>query len=421
MKHLLSVSTLFLVAVSTAAPAFAGAVQAGVITGGNLLSAPNAGIGENVTLIAAGAPVTGDGVLESVTFGWTSLGACASVKIKVFRFDGTNFNFVGERGPIQATGNDATHGTTTAPLSPGIAVQKGDWLGIAGVGTCGSALSFKGGAGTIVTLPGDVTSTESLADAQVVQNYTLDLFATGFGSPSGEFLAGVLPGAGSGPGAQNSHFKTGIQATNPYTNTIHGRLAFHPAGASASDNDPSLGFSLDPGNTSGIDDIVAAMGLSGLCSIDVYIAAGDATPVVATRVFNDAGAAGTTGFTEPLFDPSKISGGSGQSWFGVLITPPDNTRYRYNVGIRTIGGPVGVSVTVKDHKGNVVHTFSTTYPFDSFTQLTVHDFLGGFDPDPNDSIVVEYSNGQAIIYGATTDNVTNDPSVQFMLALFGIA
>jgi len=39
----------------------------------------------------------------------------------------------------------------------------------------------------------------------------------------------------------------------------------------------------------------------------------------------------------------------------------------------------------------------------------------------NDTLVITYSGGGAIIYGATTDNVTNDPSVQFMPFVFAIA
>jgi hypothetical protein len=143
--------------------------------------------------------------------------------------------------------------------------------------------------------------------------------------------------------------------------------------------------------------------------------------VIITRIFNDAGAAGTTGFTEPTINPTSVTGGPAISVTGVLVGPPDLARYRFNIGIRTIGGPVGVSVIVKNPDGDVIHTFSTVYPADFYTQVSAHDFLGGFDLGENDSIVVTYSNGRAIIYGATTDNVTNDPSVQFMPFLSAIA
>ena len=140
------------------------------------------------------------------------------------------------------------------------------------------------------------------------------------------------------------------------------------------------------------------------------------------HVFSDAGDAGTTGFTESLItDLSHIFGGLGVSVTGVLLGPPDLVKYRYQIGVRTLDGPVFVSVTVKDASGAVVHTSSTTFPANSYFQLTVEDFTGGFSLDANDSIVIAYSGGRAIFYGATTDNVTNDPSVQFMPYLFAIA
>jgi hypothetical protein len=279
-------------------------------------------------------------------------------------------------------------------------------------------VGIAGGAGSIASFDSDVTSTVSVASA-TQSDFALSLFASGPGD--GETFSGILTGAGSLHGAAGSNFKTGLQITNPGFSSVHGRLVFHPAGPSAGANDPSFGFSLDPGQSGSADDIVGGLGLSGLWTIDVFTATGEQVPLIVTRIFNDAGAAGTTGFTEPMIKPSDVTGGVGVSVTGVLICPPDLSRYRFNVGIRTIGGPVGVSVSVKDPDGNVVHTSSTVYPADSFTQVSVHDFAGGFDVGANDTLVVTFSNGGAIIYGATTDNITNDPSVQFMPYLSAIA
>ena len=404
--------------------ATAGIVAAGPMVGGNLLTNANAsdGAGTN-TVIGAGAPVTGDGVLDHVIFGWSKAAACSAVKIKVFRIGGGNFNFVGERGPIAVTWNlGGPSGLTSAALSPPIAVQRGDWLGIAGVnsGDCGQPVGQDPGINGTVELPGDVHSSVPIQPATDIRRaVALALYATGSGQA--EVLSGILAGIGSLAGAHGANFKTGLQATNPFFDTVIGHFVFHPVGHAASPNDPSFTFALDPGQVGSADDIVAAMGLTGLWSADIYMSASDQPPVVVTRIFNDAGAAGTTGFTESLIDPTKVAGGSGQSWTGVLLTPPDLSKYRMNVGIRTIGGPLGISVTVKDEKGNVLHTFQHDYAADTFYQLSAKDFLGGFDIGPNQTLVVTFSNGGAIIYGATTDNVTNDPSIQFLPYLFGIA
>lgn len=390
-------------------PAGAAVINPGTITAGNRLTASNASA-PGVTVIGTGA-ATGSGALDTVTFGWSQTGSCAAAKIKVFRFDGSNFAFVGERGPIAATGNVGVNNLTSAPLSPPIPVEKGDLLGIASAGTCGSPSGFhySPGPSTVVSFPSDVTSTVNLSSASAVtKDFTMALFASGTGN--GETFAGIIAGAGSLHGASNANFKTAVQVTNPSASTIDARVVFHPAGSAAGPNDPSLGFSVDAGGTGSVDDVVAAMGLTGLWSVDLYTGGGDRTPVLIARIYSDAGAAGTTGFTEELVSPDAVPPGGE----GILIGPSDLVRYRYQIGVRTIGGPVEVSVTVKDHKGDVVHTFTKTYGADSFVQLTVHDFLGGFDIEPDDSLDIGFSGGGAIIYGATTDNVTNDPSAQFI-------
>jgi len=399
-----------------------GIIAAGPITGGDRLTNANSSDGAAADTVIGSAPVTGDGVLDTVTFGWSSSGGCSAVKIKVFRIDGANIDFVGERGPIAATANVAgAISLTTAPLSPPIAVQRGDYLGITGAnaGDCGNPTGQDPGAGSSIEYSGDVHSSVPIASGTQSPGVALALFASGSGN--GETFAGILAGTGSLHGAQGSNFKTGLQVTNPYFSTVIGHVVFHPVGQSAGPNDPSLGFSLDPGNTGSLDDIIAEMGLSGLWSADLYMGHGDSTPIVVARIFNDAGAGGTTGFTESLIDPTKVTGGPSVSVTGVLIAPPDFQKYRLNIGIRTIGGPVGISVSVKDPGGNVIHTFEKVYAADAFFQLSANEFLGGFDPGANDTLVITYSGGGAIIYGATTDNVTNDPSVQFMPFVFAIA
>jgi hypothetical protein len=295
-------------------------------------------------------------------------------------------------------------------------------LGIAGVnsGSCGNPVGQTSSVNGTVEFAGDVHSPISFASAVGIRgDVSLALYASGSGQ--GEVFSGILAGIGSLAGAHGANFKTGLQATNPFIDTIIGRIVFHPLGQSAGPNDPSFNFSLDPGQLGSIDDIVAAMGLTGLWSADISMSAGDLPPVIVTRIFNDGGAAGTTGFTESLIDPTKVEGGSGVSVTGILLTPPDLTKYRMNIGIRTIGGPVGISVQVKNENGDVVHTFQHDYAANTFFQLTTKDFLGGFDIDANQTLVITFSNGGAIIYGATTDNVTNDPSIQFLPYLSAIA
>ena len=237
-----------------------------------------------------------------------------------------------------------------------------------------------------------------------------------------EALAGYIPVAGSTAGSAGSFFRTSVQIHNPYSGVISGRFVFHPAGVPASASDPTMGYALAPGQTFAWNDVVAAMGLTGLGSFDVW-AGGSGPPVIVTRIFNDAGDAGTSGFTEPFVpvDDVGLTGTTG-SYTGVLLGPYIVSRYRYNVGLRTVGGPVHVDVRVLDGAGTLVHETSQDYPAEYFVQTTVTDFLNGFALGDNHSLVITFSGGGGlIIYGATVDNTTNDPSAQFLVPIFADA
>ena len=412
-------------AAALAFPSFAaaGIVVAGTITGGNLVTRSQQGTRPLETAIAIDAPVTGSGVLDTAIWDWSQSGGCVSVKIKVFRPNGAGFDFVAERGPFTTNFIDPSKSSLSiASLSPTIPVEAGDVVGISdasGSGNCGNAEGTFPGFGRTVRLSGDVSTSFTPDDSNTQKQMDLALYVSGPGTS--ENFAGVLTGAGSLHGAGSAIFKTGIQIHNPFFDTIRGRMIFHPMGATGTLTDPSLGFTLEPGETKSSDDIVAALDLSGLWSVDVYTGGGDDTPLVLARVFSDAGDAGTTGFTESLIDPSPLTGGVGVSATGVLLGPSDLVKYRYQIGVRTLDGPVGVSVSVKDASGTVLHTSSRTFPANAYFQLTVEDFTGGFSLGADDSIVITYSGGRAIFYGATTDNVTNDPSAQFMPVFFAIA
>ena len=248
-----------------------------------------------------------------------------------------------------------------------------------------------------------------------------DNIVFGLASAPVEELVGYLTAAGSTPGAAGSFFRTSVQINNPFVTPISGHFVFHPAGVPASPSDPTMGYALAGGQSFAWHDVVAAMGQSGLGSIDVWAAGGEA-PVIVTRIFNDAGAAGTSGFTEPLVRVDDVPiPGSGGSVTGVLLGPDITSLYRYNVGLRTVDDAVHVTVTVLDSAGAAVHTVSHDYPADYYVQTAVEDFLDGFVIGDNYSLRITFSGGGLIIYGATVDNTTNDPSAQFMPYLFAIA
>ena len=221
----------------------------------------------------------------------------------------------------------------------------------------------------------------------------------------------ALPVVGSTPGANGTFFKTSVQLHNPGTSPIAGQIVFHVSGTSGSSSDPALPYTLAPGQTQSIADLLPAMGRSGLGSADIEVTSGS-SPVATARVFNDAGTAGTTGFTEEAIRPEDALSAGAR---GVLLLPPDLTAFRFNIGVRTLELGASITLTLRDAAGAVVATVPRVFPAIYHLQQTAAEFLSGSTP-PGGSVTVEIVSGSAIIYGATVDNVTGDPSLQIARA-----
>jgi hypothetical protein len=186
-------------------------------------------------------------------------------------------------------------------------------------------------------------------------------------------------------------------------------MVFHPQGVPAGGSDPALPYSVNPGQTQFLGDVLAVMGQSGIGSLDVVATTG-AAPVVSVRVYNDGGAAGTNGFTEDALKPSEaLSAGA----HAVLIGPFDAVLFRYNVGVRTLTGGATIDITVRDFSGLVLRNLTRTYPSNYFEQKDVATFLGLLPLGPNQSITIDVVSGSLFVYGATADNRTNDPAINF--------
>jgi hypothetical protein len=220
----------------------------------------------------------------------------------------------------------------------------------------------------------------------------------------------ILPVVGSTPGNGGSFFKTSVQLYNAKSSAISGKIVFHTQGVAGSATDPSLAFSIQAGKSLSYADLLPAMGLgSGLGSADLIADAGSSFPITLLRVFSDAGAAGTTGLAEePMATTDALISGDS----GVLIAPAD-TRFRLNIGVRTLDLGASITLTVHDKDGVVVKTSTRTYGATFFQQVGSSTILDGYVLVGGETIVVQVTAGSAFIYGSTTDNTTQDPSVQF--------
>jgi hypothetical protein len=402
-------AALFLVLQSLAVSAFA-QVSVGVMP--TTLNSSDANFPTPQTDVSLENPATGVGNIDTVTFGWNA--TCASVaKIKFFRRSGNSLILIAERGPFDTFAVGRV--TQVVPLNPPVAVAAGDLIGITRIQSCGNALA-EAGTGTqgYVVLQGDANS--GTVSAGNTTHDKLGLMGTGSAPPTA--VQGYVPVVGSTQGSFGSNFKTSVQLFNPSTTSVlSGKLIFHRAGTAGTLNDPALAFNVGPNEILALTDVLAAMNQTGLGSLDVVMAAVSTPPIILSRVYNDQGANGTSGFFEDFVAPVTGAGTRilTQGMQGFILAPIEPARTRLNIGIRSLSSGVTLVLQLEDATGHVLGATTKSYPQDTFEQQA-SEFYFGIPVSANQKIRVLITTGSAIVYGATTDNVTNDPSVQFAVA-----
>jgi hypothetical protein len=364
------------------------------------------------TIVDLGHPAPAAGTVSVATVRWYgSSSTCSSAfKIKILRpavAFGT-YSTVADRGPFNAPAGD---NYVAVSLNAPVSIQRGDVLAVVqlkSTATCGAVMfAPEKPEKYVLNFDADIPSGGAFVGATP---YMVGALAARAASDV-NVLDGIVAVAGSASGANNSFFRTAMQLSNPDNVPMHGKIVFHPSGASASANDRSAGYTLPAHGSLSIPDVVATLNATGLGSIDI-VTASSAPPIVQTRIFNDLGAAGTSGFTEPLLPPSAALGANEIGNFSVA---PDLSDYRMNVGIRTLGEGAQISIRQYDVNGTQVGSaVGKTYPASYFEQVSLSSFLGGQTPLSGSLVRVSVENGSIIIYASTTDNRTNDSSAFFV-------
>jgi len=294
--------------------------------------------------------------------------------------------------PLTASGGSAPYTFTLSSGSLPSGVQLDDSGEIHGTPTATGSFSF------------GVTATDS-AHCTGTQAFSLSVSGD---SPAGTLV--VIPGVGSLAGANGANFRTQLQLLNPGTSTIAGKVIYHAGGSSGGAGDPSIPYTLGSWQVVNFDDVLTAMGLSGLGSADVVPTSGPA-PVAVVKIFNDDGANGTAGFTEPIFRSQDFLSSGDTAAF---ILPADPANFRFNVGVRTLGNGASATFTIWDSTGSLLQTVTKSYPANFFAQAKATDFLGVSSLPANGSIGITVTQGNAIFFGSTVDNRgSQDTSTQF--------
>jgi hypothetical protein len=378
------------------------------LTVGNTVGTPNSSDGSIAAVrtdvdLASPANATGD--LTSVTFYWSSAGCSNAVKVKVYRRVGDTFTQVAERGPF----TPSTNAFTTA-LSPAIAVKQGDLIAVSRVASCGNPGALVPGyQNNYLQIAGEPSSF-TLSQAGKA-NATLAVKATGTATES---VAGVIPAVASNTGNGGAYFRTIVQMMGhpPVGSTpLTGKLVFHRLGVPGGPSDPSMPFSVMPGEMVSWDDILVSAGYAGApASVDVVVPWGHALPVVTTHLFNDQGANGTTGFRQDVVDLRRdTSQIFTPGMWGYILGPTDAVKYRCNIGVRTL--EAGAEGTIEVHRadGTSLGTKSFRYGPNTYDQKTFQDFTGITLEDAL-WVKVTLQTGTAIVYGSVVDNTTGDPA-----------
>lgn len=358
------------------------------------------------TLVDLSHPVLSAATMTAASVRWA--GTCSGAfKLKFLRPSAglAGYTTIAQRGPF-----DAVNGVNLVALSPGVDVLPGDLLALTQLQqtsvSCGGAVYSLGDRSTsVMVLNGDIPASGSL-NGTIERSEVLNARACS----ETNVLEGVIAGAGAVPGAFGAFFRTAVQLVNRDASTATGKIIFHPA-AGASGFDPSLAYSLAPFSATSYSDLVTAIGASGLGTIDVVSTSG-APVLILTRVFNDNGAAGTQGFSEPFVTPDEALVGLGRA---NLVMPADLANFRMNVGVRTLTDIVNVDIVTTDAAGNRYGPLITrAYQANSFEQPTLAQFLEGGSIVPNGTVTIFVRDGSGIIfYASTTDNRTNDSSIEF--------
>lgn len=219
-----------------------------------------------------------------------------------------------------------------------------------------------------------------------------------------DVLEGIVTAAGSLHGAAGSNFKTSLQIACPGGGTCTGKIVFHPAGMPASPSDQEYPYTVSSAAATSYDDIVDYIGKSGLGTIDV-VSSNGFPPLVTARVYNDAGAGGTSGFTEEMIRTTDVLHPGD---LAILLTPSDLTNYRVNIGVRTLSQDATVTVQYGFRAA-----VDKVFPANTFRQYGLTTDFGDTAAVPNEQIFFFVDSGDAIIYMSTTDNRTNDSSIAF--------
>ncbi len=212
----------------------------------------------------------------------------------------------------------------------------------------------------------------------------------------------VIPAAGTGPGANSSHWKSEVTISNLSADSVDASLVFHDrngAGASSAVTIPAHA-------TVAEDDIVATrFGLASATGAIEIVTADPSKLAVISRTYNES-STGRFGQDIPAVDVATLAA-AGEN---ILLGPANVVNQRFNFGIYA-ATDASVEWVLHRADGSTAATVDTTYTAGQQIQ-----YNGGvqtlFNSDAKnlDNVDVVFKSGTGIAYGSAIENESGDPS-----------
>jgi hypothetical protein len=216
----------------------------------------------------------------------------------------------------------------------------------------------------------------------------------------------IVPAAGTGPGANDSHWQSELTLHNTGASPITATLRFHDGSGAQQSSDVTI----NARNTVTIADVVKTRfgrdAATGAIEITVPDAAANRLAIT-SRTFN-ASATGQFGQDIPAINANDAAG-SGDVI--VLQAPSSATDARFNFGLYTVTDAkirwelVRADGTTLSPIAEQSYAAGTQFQFNQ----GISSLLGQTEQD-NDAVQAVVTSGKVIAYGSAVQNATGDPS-----------
>ena len=250
-----------------------------------------------------------------------------------------------------------------------------------------------------------------IAYASVVDNKTTDpLLVTGTPLAQTPARTWVLPGVADIT-SSFANWRTDLRVFNAGADPQYVTMTLYPQTGSASSDPISRSVSINPGEITILDNILASrFGLTnfgGALHVDTLA---DTNLVVTGRTYNQIEGGGTYGQFIGAITPADAVGKGGRTLN--VLQVEDSTRYRTNLGIAEVSGkPATVEVSVLLPDAKVAPKLQIPLAANEYRQFRVLQQLGvGTAYNARITIRVIDGDGRITAYGSVVDMQTQDPT-----------